>query len=134
MLASNCFGQTQALMQGKTFEECYQDLSDKGFSDEERVKLAAHKTMPGNKPSNTLLFEQLDPKTLGALIAVYEHKVLIQGAIWDINSFDQWGVELGKVLGNDVLNVIQGNKSDEYLDASTASLIAQFNQAQKNKS
>lgn len=139
MLASNCFGQTQALMQGKTFEECYQDLddeclSDEGLSHEERVKLAAHKTMPGNKPSNTLLFEQLDPKTLGALIALYEHKVVIQGAIWDVNSFDQWGVELGKVLGNDVLNVIQGKKSDEHLDPSTAALIAQFNQAQKNKS
>ena len=127
MLASNCFGQTQALMQGKTFEECYQDLDGQGLSDEERTNLAAHKTMPGNKPSNTLLFDQFDPKTLGALVALYEHKVLIQGAIWDVNSFDQWGVELGKVLGNDVLDVIQGNKSDDHLDASTAALIKQFN-------
>ncbi|WP_412971189.1 glucose-6-phosphate isomerase [Glaciecola sp. MF2-115] len=129
MLASNCFGQTQALMQGKTFEECFQDLAGQGLSDEEHTKLAAHKTMPGNKPSNTLLFDQVDPKTLGALVALYEHKVLIQGAIWDVNSFDQWGVELGKVLGNDVLDVIQGNKSDENLDASTAALIKQFNHA-----
>ena len=129
MLASNCFGQTQALMQGKTFEECYQDLDGQGLSDAERSTLASHKTMPGNKPSNTLLFEQLDPKTLGALIALYEHKVLIQGAIWDVNSFDQWGVELGKVLGNDVLDVIQGSKTDTHLDASTAALIKQFNQA-----
>jgi glucose-6-phosphate isomerase len=83
--------------------------------------------MPGNKPSNTLLFDQLDPKTMGALVALYEHKVLIQGAIWDLNSFDQWGVELGKVLGNDVLDVIKGAKDNEHLDASTAALIAQFN-------
>lgn len=127
MLASNCFGQTQALMQGKTFEDCYDDLADQGLSEEERTNLAAHKTMPGNKPSNTLMFDQLDPKTLGSLVALYEHKVLIQGAVWDVNSFDQWGVELGKVLGNDVLAVIQGNKSDEHLDASTAALIKQFN-------
>ena len=130
MLASNCFGQTQAMMQGKTFEECYQDLADQGLSDTERATLAAHKTMPGNKPSNTLLFDQLDPKTMGALVALYEHKVLIQGAIWDLNSFDQWGVELGKVLGNDVLNVIQGTKEGAHLDASTAALIAQFNRGQ----
>lgn len=130
MLASNCFGQTQAMMQGKTFEECYQDLADQGLSDTERSTLAAHKTMPGNKPSNTLLFDQLDPKTMGALVALYEHKVLIQGAIWDLNSFDQWGVELGKVLGNDVLNVIQGTKEGSHLDASTAALIAQFNRGQ----
>jgi glucose-6-phosphate isomerase len=126
MLASNCFGQTQAMMQGKTFEECFKDLEGKGLSEEERTKLAAHKTMPGNKPSNTLLFEQLDPKTLGALIAMYEHKVLIQGAIWDLNSFDQWGVELGKVLGNDVLDVITGDKDDTQLDSSTASLVEKF--------
>jgi glucose-6-phosphate isomerase len=130
MLASNCFGQTQALMQGKTFEECHQDLSDQGLSADEQTQLAAHKTMPGNKPSNTLLFDQVDPKTLGSLVALYEHKVLIQGAIWDVNSFDQWGVELGKALGNDVLDVIQGNKSDEHLDASTAALIKKFNQAE----
>jgi glucose-6-phosphate isomerase len=127
MLASNCFGQTQALMQGKTFEECYRDLADQGLCDEERTRLAAHKTMPGNKPSNTLLFDQLDPKTLGALIAMYEHKVLIQGAIWGVNSFDQWGVELGKELGNDVLDVINKKKTNQHLDASTAALISLFN-------
>ncbi|MBF7071990.1 glucose-6-phosphate isomerase [Glaciecola sp. MH2013] len=126
MLASNCFGQTQAMMQGKTFEECFKDLEGKGLSESERSELAAHKTMPGNKPSNTLIFEQLDPKTLGALIAMYEHKVLIQGAIWDLNSFDQWGVELGKVLGNDVLDVILDKNDNSKLDASTANLVAKF--------
>ena len=100
MLASNCFGQTQALMQGKTFEECYADLEGKVSDESERKALAQHKTMPGNKPSNTILFDKLDPQTLGALVAMYEHKVFVQGVIWQVNSFDQWGVELGKVLGN----------------------------------
>ena len=126
LLASNCFGQTQALMQGKSFEECYQDLADSGLSEDEKQTLAAHKTMPGNNPSNTLIFEQLDPKTLGALIALYEHKVLVQGSIWDLNSFDQWGVELGTVLGNQVLDMIQGKASSENADASTQALIKQF--------
>jgi glucose-6-phosphate isomerase len=128
MLASNCFGQTQALMQGKPFEACYDDLADAGLPEEERKRIAAHKTMPGNKPSNTLIFEQLDPKTLGALIALYEHKVLVQGAIWDLNSFDQWGVELGKVLGNKVLDMIN-NEIDSQADASTQALVAKFKNA-----
>lgn len=125
MLASNCFGQTQALMQGKSFEECYADLADSGLPEDERKRIAAHKTMPGNKPSNTLIFEQLDPKTLGSLVALYEHKVLVQGAIWDLNSFDQWGVELGKILGNQVLDSINGEMSEQ-ADASTQNLIRKF--------
>jgi glucose-6-phosphate isomerase len=131
MLASNCFGQTQALMQGKTFEEAYADLDGQGLSDDKRQSLAHHKTMPGNKPSNTLLFEQLDPKTLGALVALYEHKVFVQGAIWGVNSFDQWGVELGKVLGNQVLDKIQNTDQPLDLDASTNALINRFRQALK---
>ncbi|MDT0593450.1 glucose-6-phosphate isomerase [Glaciecola petra] len=126
MLASNCFGQTQALMQGKSFEECYKDLDGKGLSDDERHTLAAHKTMAGNNPSNTLVFDTLNPKTLGALIAMYEHKVYVQGCIWGLNSFDQWGVELGKVLGNQVLDMIQGKSSMNEADASTQALIKRF--------
>ena len=129
MLASNCFGQTQALMQGKTFEECFIDLADSGLSGEEKQTLAAHKTMPGNNPSNTLIFNELDPKTLGALIALYEHKVLVQGCIWDLNSFDQWGVELGKVLGNQVLDMIHGKADSSTADASTQALIKRFKDA-----
>lgn len=129
MLASNCFGQTQALMQGKSFQECMADLADSGLSDDEKNTLAAHKTMPGNNPSNTLIFEELDPKTLGALIALYEHKVLVQGCVWDLNSFDQWGVELGKVLGNQVLDMIQGKLPTDTADASTQSLIKRFTQS-----
>jgi glucose-6-phosphate isomerase len=126
MLASNCFGQTQALMQGKTFEQCYSDLADSGLSETDRQRLAAHKTMPGNNPSNTILFTELDPQSLGALIALYEHKVLVQGCIWDLNSFDQWGVELGKELGSQVLDIIQGNMANDACDASTKALIARF--------
>ncbi len=133
MLASNCFGQAQALMQGKTFEDCYADLNGKGLDDAEQTRLAQHKTMPGNKPSNTILFEKLDPFTLGALVAMYEHKVFVQGVIWQLNSFDQWGVELGKVLGNQVLAGIQGNTEAETFDSSTQDLINRFKQANAPK-
>ena len=129
MLASNCFGQTQALMQGKTFAECKADLAEKGLDDATLESLATHKTMPGNKPSNTLLFKQVDPKTLGALVAMYEHKVFVQGAIWGVNSFDQWGVELGKELGNQVLDKLVNTDADLNFDASTNQLISKFRQA-----
>lgn len=129
MLASNCFGQTQALMQGKTFEECKADLANKGLDEQTLKSLATHKTMPGNKPSNTLLFDQVDPKTLGALVAMYEHKVFVQGAIWGVNSFDQWGVELGKELGNQVLDKLLNSDSELNFDGSTNQLIAKFRQA-----
>jgi len=129
MLASNCFGQTQALMQGKTYKECLDDLTGSALNEQEKEVLAAHKTMPGNNPSNTLIFEQLDPRTLGALIALYEHKVLVQGCIWGLNSFDQWGVELGKVLGNQVLDMIQGKLPMDDADSSTQALIKRFTQS-----
>jgi len=116
-------------MQGKTFDECYADLEGKGLSEEARSALAQHKTMPGNKPSNTILFEKLDPQTLGALVAMYEHKVFVQGVIWQVNSFDQWGVELGKVLGNQVLAGIQGEVESDTFDASTQQLISRFRNA-----
>ena len=129
MLASNCFGQTQALMQGKTFEECKADLASKGLEEATLESLATHKTMPGNKPSNTLLFNQVDPKTLGALVAMYEHKVFVQGAIWGVNSFDQWGVELGKELGNQVLDKLVNTDANLNFDASTNQLISKFRKA-----
>ena len=129
MLASNCFGQTQALMQGKTYEECKADLAAKGLDAATLDSLATHKTMPGNKPSNTLLFNQVDPKTLGSLVALYEHKVFVQGAIWGVNSFDQWGVELGKELGNQVLDKLVNTTSELNFDSSTNQLIEKFRQA-----
>lgn len=129
MLASNCFGQTQALMQGKTFSQCFADLSGKGLDEQAQTSLATHQTMPGNKPSNTMLFEQLDPKTLGALVAMYEHKVFVQGAIWDVNSFDQWGVELGKELGSQVLDKLVNTDAELTFDSSTNDLITRFRKA-----
>ncbi|GGM82354.1 glucose-6-phosphate isomerase [Shewanella xiamenensis] len=122
-LASNCFGQTQALMQGRTLDEALAELSKSNLSDEEKLLIAKHKVMPGNKPSNTLLMDKLTPETLGALIALYEHRTFVQGAIWDINSFDQWGVELGKTLGNDVLARIGADQEATALDASSNGLI-----------
>ncbi|MFT4995078.1 MAG: glucose-6-phosphate isomerase [Paraglaciecola sp.] len=129
LLASNCFGQTQALMQGKSYEECKADLRAKGLDETALATLARHKTMPGNKPSNTLLFDKLDPKTLGSLVAMYEHKVFVQGAIWGINSFDQWGVELGKELGNQVLDKLVNDQAELSFDSSTNQLISKFRDA-----
>ncbi|ESE40780.1 glucose-6-phosphate isomerase [Shewanella decolorationis] len=127
-LASNCFGQTQALMQGRTLDEALAELSKSSLSDEEKLLIAKHKVMPGNKPSNTLLMDKLTPETLGALIALYEHRTFVQGAIWDINSFDQWGVELGKTLGNDVLARIGTEQDATALDASSNGLINLYRQ------
>ncbi|MBT1444538.1 glucose-6-phosphate isomerase [Shewanella sp. JM162201] len=127
-LASNCFGQTQALMQGRTFEEALAELASSKLSDAEKQLIARHKVMDGNKPSNTLLMDKLTPATLGALIALYEHRTFVQGIIWDINSFDQWGVELGKTLGNDVLARLGAAKEATELDASSNALINLFRQ------
>ncbi|GIU45791.1 glucose-6-phosphate isomerase [Shewanella sairae] len=127
-LASNCFGQTQALMQGRTYEEALAELSNSSLDDEQKQLIAKHKVMPGNKPSNTILMDKLTPSTLGSLIALYEHRTFVQGAIWQINSFDQWGVELGKQLGNDVLDRLTADKDASELDASSNNLINLFRQ------
>lgn len=97
-LMSNVFAQTEALMRGKTEQEARRELQDEGLSDEEIKKLLPYKVFPGNRPTSTLLFDTLTPRTLGSLIALYEHKIFVQGIIWNIDSFDQWGVELGKQL------------------------------------
>lgn len=127
-LASNCFGQTQALMQGRTYEEAMAELTNSNLSAEQKSLIAKHKVMEGNKPSNTLLMDKLTPATLGSLIVLYEHRTFVQGAIWDINSFDQWGVELGKTLGNDVLARLQAENDSHELDASSNALINIFRQ------
>ncbi|WP_282166647.1 glucose-6-phosphate isomerase [Shewanella japonica] len=129
-LASNCFGQTQALMQGRTYDEAYAELAEKDMPEAEKSLISQHKVMSGNKPSNTLLMDKLTPTTLGALIALYEHRTFVQGAIWQINSFDQWGVELGKVLGNDVLDRIGAEKDASELDCSSNALINLYRQGQ----
>ncbi|MCL1068282.1 glucose-6-phosphate isomerase [Shewanella olleyana] len=129
-LASNCFGQTQALMQGRTFDEALAELSGQDLPDAEKTLISQHKVMSGNKPSNTILMDKLTPTTLGSLIALYEHRTFVQGAIWQINSFDQWGVELGKLLGNDVLDRIGAENSATELDSSSNALINLYRQGQ----
>ncbi|WP_114325780.1 glucose-6-phosphate isomerase [Candidatus Colwellia aromaticivorans] len=123
MLASNCFGQSQALMAGQSLEEVKAAMKKANCDVSEIQKLSTHKVMEGNKPSNTLLFEKLTPKVLGSLIAMYEHKVFVQGVIWNVNSFDQWGVELGKSLGNKVLTKISDPTEVLDMDGSTNELI-----------
>jgi glucose-6-phosphate isomerase len=140
LLVSNCLSQSQALMQGKSLDKALDELSDQGYTDAQLAVLAPQKVIPGNRPSNTLYFDVSTPKTLGALIALYEHKVFVQGQIWGVNSFDQWGVELGKQLGAKVHAALlseddQGLKSKvdgTQFDASTQGLIEAF-QAMKNK-
>lgn len=129
-LASNCFGQTQALMQGRTYEEALAEMSTSVIDDTQKQLIAKHKVMVGNKPSNTLLMDKLTPETLGSLIALYEHRTFVQGVIWQINSFDQWGVELGKVLGNDVLDRIGADKDADELDSSSNHLINLYRRGQ----
>lgn len=128
-LVANCFAQSEALMQGKTLAQAKAELRISGASDTEVARLASHKTMKGNTPSNTLLMQQLNPQSLGALLALYEHKIFVQGAIWQVNSYDQWGVELGKQLGTEVLNVMAKPMSDiesETLSSSSLALIRRY--------
>ena len=125
-LYANCLSQSQALMLGKTRAEAEAELRDKGMSEDEVQKLAPHKVIPGNRPSNTLVVERISPRRLGALVALYEHKVFVQSVIWGINAFDQWGVELGKELGKGVYNRLTGNLEEPAEDASTQGLINYF--------
>ncbi|MFK5986881.1 MAG: glucose-6-phosphate isomerase [Pseudomonadota bacterium] len=128
MLLSNFFAQSQALMQGKDLNQVKQELQQAGYSPEQINTLAAHKVFAGNRPSNTLLMEQLNPKTLGALISLYEHKVFVQGCIWRINSFDQWGVELGKQLAKTIQMQLNDDTTIEQHDSSTNGLINYYKQ------
>src|SRR5690606_8881615 len=101
-LFANCLSQAQALMQGKCRAEAEAELRDQGLPEDEVQRLAPHKVIPGNRPSNTLVLNRIAPFSLGALVALYEHKVFVQSAIWGTNAFDQWGVELGKEMGKEV--------------------------------
>ena len=128
-LVANCFAQSEALMQGKTLAQAKTELLNAGVNEAQANRLAAHKTMKGNTPSNTLLMERLDPHSLGALLALYEHKIFVQGVIWQVNSYDQWGVELGKQLGNEVLNVMSHPMAEiesEKLSSSSLGLIRRY--------
>ncbi|MCK4834688.1 MAG: glucose-6-phosphate isomerase, partial [Gammaproteobacteria bacterium] len=123
VLLANYFAQTRALMKGKTEAEARAELEAAGCSEEVIKDVLPHKIFEGNKPTNSIMFESLDPRTLGALLAMYEHKVFVQGVIWDINSFDQWGVEYGKQLASDIQVELASRQGTDRYDDSTNSLI-----------
>ncbi|WP_292996502.1 glucose-6-phosphate isomerase [Nitrosomonas sp.] len=126
MLLANFFAQTEALMTGKDEQEVRTELASQGLSGASLEQLLPHKIFPGNRPTTSILFKKLDPKTLGALIALYEHKVFVQSVIWNINPFDQWGVELGKQLAGKILTELKQDTTVVSHDASTNGLINYF--------
>lgn len=130
-LLSNFFAQTEALMNGKSLEEVKSEMEKAGKSAEEIEKIAPHRVFEGNRPTNSILVKQVTPYTLGQLIAMYEHKIFVQGVIWNIFSFDQWGVELGKVLANAILPELQDDQMVGSHDASTNGLINAFKEMRK---
>ncbi len=125
LLIANCLAQSEALMRGRSLDEVKQLLAKSNLTENEIDALAAHKTFAGNRPSSTLLYKRLDPRTLGRLVALYEHRTFVQAAIWNINPFDQWGVELGKELCSRLAPIVADEMaSTQDLDGSTAGLIA----------
>ncbi len=125
MLLANFLAQTEALMRGKTAAEVRAELAGQGLSGAALEAAVPHRAFPGNRPTNTILVRRLDPRTLGMLVALYEHKIFVQGQIWGINSFDQWGVELGKQLADRILPELEGEAPPGDHDASTLALLAQ---------
>ena len=123
LLMSNFFAQTQALMAGKTTEQVIAEFKKAGKKPEEYLKLVPFKVFKGNRPTNSILFKQLTPRVLGSLVAMYEHKIFVQGVIWNIFSFDQWGVELGKQLANGILPQLTNDDKISQFDSSTNGLI-----------
>ncbi|WP_394843975.1 glucose-6-phosphate isomerase [Pendulispora brunnea] len=128
VLLANCFAQSEALMRGKTEEQARAELQARGMPEDKIAALAPHKTFPGNRPSNTILFEKLTPRTLGKLVAIYEHKIFTQGIVWNIYSFDQWGVELGKELAKKIEPELVPGKDEgpPKHDPSTSGLINHY--------
>lgn len=122
-LLANCFSQSQALMQGKSEEAAHRELLKQGMDEQQAAALAPHKVIAGNKPSTTLLLQRLSARNLGSLIAIYEHKVFVESIIWDINAFDQWGVELGKQLGEKLHGALHAPGPCDSFDGSTNGLI-----------
>ena len=129
ILLSNVFAQAEAFMRGKTAEEVRAELQAQGMDGEKIEKLVPHKTFSGNRPTNILLLDKIDPRNMGSLIALYEHKVFVQGVVWGINSFDQWGVELGKQLAKTILAELTGKIPPQPHDASTERLIRLYRRA-----
>ncbi|RJP80082.1 MAG: glucose-6-phosphate isomerase [Desulfobacteraceae bacterium] len=131
MLLSNFFAQTEALMNGKTRDEVWKELSASGLPEDEINRLLPYKVFPGNKPTNSILYKKLTPETLGSLIAMYEHKIFVQGIIWNIYSFDQWGVELGKQLAGKILPELEDDGEIRSHDSSTNRLINMYKQMRR---
>lgn len=129
ILAANCFAQAEALMRGRTYEETLEKLREAGMN--EGFDHVAHKVFQGNHPSNTLLLDSLTPHSLGMLIALYEHKIFVQGVIWNLNSYDQWGVELGKQLAKRIQPELSGDTLVTTHDASTNGLINHYRQLRR---
>ena len=123
LLLANVVAQSEALMKGRTLEEARAQMLAKGMKPEQVDKIAPHRVFSGNRPSLTILYRKLDPRTFGRLIALYEHRVFVEGTLYDINSFDQWGVELGKELATSLLPVVEGKENAAKRDASTAGLV-----------
>jgi glucose-6-phosphate isomerase len=132
ILLSNFFAQTEALMKGKTEAQVRAELTAQGITGEAQDKLTPHKVFTGNRPTNSIMFQKLTPHTLGSLIALYEHKIFTQGIIWNINSFDQWGVELGKQLAKAILPELKKPGEITSHDSSTNGLINEF-KSRRNK-
>ena len=124
LLVANCLAQAEALMRGRSEEEARAALSAAGVSGERLDLLGAHKRFAGNRPSNLFLYRKLTPRTLGRLLALYEHKVFVQGVLWGLNSFDQWGVELGKELADDLFPAVRGERPAGPRESSTLGLLA----------
>ena len=123
ILLANCLAQCEALMRGRTDAEARIQMEAQGLDQADIFRLVPHRVFPGNRPSNLLMFDKLTPRILGILIALYEHKIYVQGTLWGINSFDQWGVELGKQLAGTILTELQEGGALSEHDASTAGLI-----------
>lgn len=125
-LVANCLAQAQALMRGRTEQEALHEMQEAGFGEQEIAKLLPHRVFPGNRPSNMIVVDMITPRVLGALIALYEHKVFVQGIVWGVDSFDQWGVELGKQLAGHILQNFKITACSPDVDCSTASLIRRY--------
>ena len=130
MLVANCLAQSRTLMLGRSVDNAQTALLARGHSEAEACRLAPHLAMPGNRPNSTITMDSLTPSTLGALLALFEHRTFCSGQIWGINPFDQWGVELGKEIGTEILAELSGDAHDPEMDASTAQLIARWRAVQ----
>ncbi|OUS33924.1 glucose-6-phosphate isomerase [Rhodobacterales bacterium 56_14_T64] len=132
LLKANCLAQSEALMRGRSKSEASEVAAARGFDGAERTRMAAHLSFPGNRPSVTIAYSKLTPFVLGQIIALYEHRVFTEGAIWGLNSFDQWGVELGKELAVALLPLVEGASTDDK-DGSTSGLLSKLSQNSANQ-